>query len=263
MSLGFVSEFIRRLRPRGDGLGAASAATASPTSETGVMDERLISLRCAEAREEERRRIAVDLHDGPIQQLANLSLCLDMAQKVIPADAMEARTEMASLHQLAKSTLHDMRRFMFELRPSSLEEFSLLPVLRQYVQDYRAQYHIPVGLHLSDSDWSLGRDIEVNLFRIIQEALTNVRKHANASQVDVTLSRQGPVVKATIRDNGQGFDVITTRTRAQHEKRLGLASMEDRARALNGTLQIESRDGHTEVCITVPLVAQKTTADHG
>ena len=101
MSLGFVSGFIRRLRPRGDGLGAASAATASPTSETGVVDERLISLRCAEAREEERRRIAVDLHDGPIQQLANLILRLDMAQKVIPADAMEARTEMASLHQLA------------------------------------------------------------------------------------------------------------------------------------------------------------------
>ena len=204
MSLGFVSEFIRRLRPRGDGLGAASAATASPTSETGVMDERLISLRCAEAREEERRRIAVDLHDGPIQQLANLIHRLDIA-----------RTEMASLHQLAKSTLHDMRLFMFELRPSSLEEFSLLPVLRQYVQDYRAQYHIPVGLHLSDSDWSLGRDIEVNLFRIIQEALTNVRKHANASQVDVILSREDPLVKATVRDNGQGFDVSSTRTRAQ------------------------------------------------
>jgi len=110
------------------------------------VDERVASLRCAEAREEERRRIAVDLHDGPIQQLANLILRLDMARKAIPADAEEARAEIASLHQFAKSTLHDMRRFMFELRPSSLDEFSLLPVLRQYVQDYRAQYQIPVEI---------------------------------------------------------------------------------------------------------------------
>ena len=176
-----------------------------------------------------------------------------MARKAIPADAEEARAEIASLHQFAKSTLHDMRRFMFELRP----------VLRQYVQDYRAQYQIPVEIQLSDSDWSLGRDIEVNLFRIIQEALTNVRKHANASRVDVILSREDPLVKVTVRDNGQGFDVSSTRTRTQHEKRMGLASMEDRARALNGAFRIESRDGHTEVCITVPLVDPKATSNHG
>lgn len=263
MSLCFVSALFRRHRLQGNGVGAVCTTTAPPTDATAIVDERVASLRCAEAREEERRRIAVDLHDGPIQQLANLILRLDMARKAIPADAEEARAEIASLHQFAKSTLHDMRRFMFELRPSSLEEFSLLPVLRQYVQDYRAQYQIPVEIQLSDSDWSLGRDIEVNLFRIIQEALTNVRKHANASRVDVILSREDPLVKVTVRDNGQGFDVSSTRTRAQHEKRMGLASMEDRARALNGAFRIESRKGHTEVRITVPLVDPKATSNHG
>jgi two-component system sensor histidine kinase DegS len=227
------------------------------------IDERVVSLRCADAREEERRRMAVDLHDGPIQQLVNLVLRLDMAEKALPADAVETRTEFAALRQFAKNILQDMRRFMFELRPASLDEFSLLPVLRQYIQDFRTQYGIGVEIKLSDSDWSLGRDIEVNLFRIVQEALTNVRKHAKASKVDVVLTRQGSEVTVTVSDNGRGFDVTSVRARAQQEKKLGLASMDDRARALNGKLQIESREGRSEVRVVVPIADQGAAVDHG
>jgi len=263
MSPGFLAGLFRRQRQAGDGNGDRSEPAKKHTSRGEESDERLVSLRCAEAREEERRRMAVDLHDGPIQQLVNLVLRLDMAEKALPADAANTRAEFANIRQFARGILQDMRRFMFELRPASLDEFSLLPVLRQYIQDFRTQYSIPVELRLSDSDWSLGRDVEVNLFRIVQEALTNVRKHAKASRVDVALERQDSTVTAIIADDGQGFDVASVRARAQQEKKLGLSSMEDRARALGGGLQVSSRSGQTEVRVTIPLARDKATPDHG
>lgn len=196
--------------------------------------------------------MAVDLHDGPIQQLVNVVLRLDMAEKTLPPDAEDARKELAALRQFAKDVLQDMRRFMFELRPASLDEFSLLPVLRQYIQDFRAQYNIPVELQLADADWKLGRDIEINLFRVVQEALTNVRKHAEATQAVVKLSRLEGEVVAEVSDNGRGFDVPRVRARAQADKKLGLASMDDRARAVGGAIELTSSSLGTRVRVRIP-----------
>ena len=233
--------------------GASGKAAPGTSHEHECLDPREVSLRCAAAREEERRRMAVDLHDGPIQQLVNLVLRLEMAEKTLPPEAEQTRGELAALRQFARGVLQDMRRFMFELRPASLDEFSLLPVLRQYIQDFRAQYNVPVNLELQDTDWKLGRDIEINLFRIIQEALTNVRKHAKASKVDLALKREGSSVIAEVVDNGRGFDVSGTRARAQQDRKLGLSSMDDRARALGGAVSIESSARGTSVRIAIPV----------
>ncbi|NLC59324.1 MAG: sensor histidine kinase [Armatimonadetes bacterium] len=234
-----------------------------PAIATQAMEERAISLRCAAAREEERRRMAADLHDGPTQQLVNLVLRLDLAEQGLPPEAEETRRELAHLRQYTRDLLQDLRRFMFELRPASLEEFALLPVLRQYLQDYRAQYGIHVDLQLSDGDWNLGRDHEVNLFRIIQEALTNARKHARASRVTVTLCQRQAQVIAEVTDDGRGFDLAAARLRAPLEKRLGLAGMEDRARALGGHLEIHTTEGGTRIRVLVPLEPDGSGAPHG
>ncbi|HEX2998666.1 MAG TPA: histidine kinase, partial [Armatimonadota bacterium] len=157
---------------------SVTSAQVLPPQQPDEEENRLIARRCAEAREEESRRIAGDLHDGPVQQLANLVLRLDMAEKVLPAEAADTRQELVQLRQFAKDTLQDLRRFLFELRPSARDEFSLLPTLRQYCLDFRTRYTIPVELSIEDADWSLESDIAANLFRVIQESLTNVRKHA-------------------------------------------------------------------------------------
>ncbi|MDH7568240.1 MAG: sensor histidine kinase [Armatimonadota bacterium] len=207
--------------------------------------------------------MAVDLHDGPVQKLVNLVLRLEMAEKSLPEGAEGARAEYTALRQFARDILGDLRRFMFELRPASLEEFSLLPVLRQYLQDFRKEYSIEVDLQLQDADWRLGREAELSLFRVIQEALTNVRKHARASRVVIRLGRQDGFVTAEIIDDGRGFDVMAARARATAEKRLGLTSMEDRVHALGGTLAVESSTGGTTVRAFIPVADENMAVTDG
>ena len=129
---------------------------------------------------------------------------------------------------------------MFELRPASLRS---LPCCRCCASTAGLPHAIGihVDLQLSDGDWNLGRDHEVNLFRIIQEALTNARKHARASRVTVTLCQRQAQVIAEVTDDGRGFDLAARALRAPLEKRLGLAGMEDRARALGGHLRSTPR----------------------
>jgi len=253
MCPGFLGGLFGRDRRPAAGTPSQQSATEAPAGPPGLVDAKEVSLRCAEAREEERRRVAVYLHDGPIQQLVNLVLRLDMVEKGLPPDANGFRKDLSDLRQFARDVLQDMRRFMFELRPASHDEFSLLPILRQYVQDFRTQYGIPVEIRLDDADWRLGRDVEINLFRVIQEALANVRKHARASRVDLSLNRRGSSVVVEVADDGTGFDVESAQARARSEKRLGLASMDDRTRALGGTLQIESSNRGTRVRATVTV----------
>ncbi|MBI3947748.1 MAG: sensor histidine kinase [Armatimonadetes bacterium] len=208
--------------------------------------------------------MAADLHDGPVQQVVNLALRLDMLGNMLPSEAETTRQEVAALRQLARDVVQDMRRFMFELRPAALEGFSLVPVLRQYVQDFREQHRVPVELRLQDADWQLSQHVQVNLFRIIQEALTNVRKHANtATLVELSLERTADAVLVGIADNGPGFDVLTTRRRAQEEKRMGLAGMQDRAYALGGTVRVESSSRGTRVSVVLPIGGNEGAANDG
>jgi signal transduction histidine kinase len=125
-----------------------------------------------------------------------------------------------------------------------------------------ASCSIPVELHLADANWNLDRDVQINLFRIIQEALTNVRKHSKASQVDLVLDRDDATVVVKVIDDGRGFDAVNARANAQRDKKLGLASMEDRARALSGRLEIESSSAGTRISVKIPLVRDEA-ATHG
>lgn len=212
-----------------------------------------ICLRCVDLAEDERRRIAMDLHDGPLQQLVNMVTRLDMARSNLPPEAEGSREELAQLTQLARVQVADMRRFMFELRPAGKAEFSLVPLLRRYVQDFASHTGIPVEVSLEGDEWSLGEAAEVAVFRIVQESLTNVRKHARASSATVGLRRQGAVAEVEITDNGRGFDVSAARAGAVEKRSLGLASIGDRTAALGGTLTLESRPGQTRVRVIFPV----------
>lgn len=258
MPMGFLESLFGR---RKEAREAVRERASSP--QLAVATERELRRQCMEAREDERRRLAMELHDGPVQHLANLVLQLEMAEKALPAEAESAREQLVSASHTVREVLQDLRRFMSELRPFGLGEFSLLTALRHYVQDFQEHYHIPIEFDLQDADWNIGRETQIALFRIVQEALTNVRKHSKASQVALSLKRSGDAATVDIVDNGRGFDLDAVRLNAPRERRLGLLVMQERAESLGGSLQVESTDRGTRIRATIPILPDEDGSGHG
>jgi signal transduction histidine kinase len=155
--------------------------------------------------------------------------------------------------QLVESVLDDLHRLAVNLRPVSLDRLGLLSALEQYIVFFKQQSGLEVGLaSVGMQEHRLAADVETALYRIVQEALTNVVRHAQASRVDVVLQRRGDQVIAIVEDNGLGFDV----DEALRCGRLGLVGMRERAEVLGGTLTIESGPGNgTTVFTQLPIGA--------
>jgi two-component system sensor histidine kinase NreB len=199
-----------------------------------------------DAQELERRRIARELHDETGQALTSLLLGL---KEVEDAKTDEARREsIASLRELTVATLQDVRRLAVELRPKALDDFGLAPALERLAELFTEQTGIPVDLEYTLGDSRLPAGVETALYRITQEALTNVVKHAQASRVSIVLTRKDASVIAVIEDDGQGIDLDDTR-----EGGFGLLGMRERVELLGGRLQVEGGAGGTAVVAEVPI----------
>lgn len=201
--------------------------------------------------EEERMRIARDMHDGPAQSLANLVLMAEVLERLIERDPKLAIAELADFKKGVRDALEETRRLIFDLRPMTLDDLGLVPTLRRLVQEFAEKTGITARLHVVGEERRLPGNYEAVLFRIIQEALTNVRKHARASTAEVTLTIQPRRVVAVVKDDGEGFDVAATEARLGRTRNLGLISMRERAELEKGTLEIRSEIGRgTEVRVT-------------
>lgn len=202
--------------------------------------------------EAERMRIARDIHDGPAQLMANLVLKAEIVEKLFARDPESALAELAEFRSTARVALEETRRLIFDLRPMALDDLGLVPTLRKLLADLGVRHGTAVGFHLVGSERRLPPDLEASLFRIIQEATTNALRHAEASAVDVTLTIGPGTVKASIRDNGRGFDVAAARAQASRTGRLGLATMRERAALQNGVIDLYSAPHHgTDVRLSI------------
>jgi len=201
--------------------------------------------------EEERMRIARDMHDGPAQALANLVLQAEVLERLIERDPQRVIGELADFKVGVRTALEETRRLIFDLRPMTLDDLGLVPTLRRFVQEFGQDTEIQARFHLVGEERRLPGNYEAVLFRIIQEALTNVRKHSRAGSAEVTLTLQPRRVVAVVRDDGEGFDVAATEARQGRTRNLGLISMRERAELEKGSLEIRSEVGRgTEVRVT-------------
>lgn len=199
------------------------------------------------AQELERERLARELHDETGQALTSILLGLKELEDAGAAADVSAAT--ARLRELVVTTLQDVRRLAVELRPKALDDYGLVPALERLVETFQEQTGIEVIMEPQLGQERLPSEIETALYRIIQEALTNVVKHAQASKVSIVLARRGNSVSAVFEDDGRGFAVDETR-----EDGLGLLGMKERLSLLDGRLQIESSsDGGTTLVAEVPL----------
>ena len=195
-------------------------------------------------------RIARELHDGTGQSLTSLILQLEALEGVESLE--QVRERAAQLRGLVAGTLEEVQRHVRALRPTLLDDLGLVLALERLVEGYRAVTGLKTDFVVQGLGTArLSPTLETTLYRIVQEALTNVVKHARAETVSVLLERRGPAVIAVVEDDGAGFDVAAARN---EEKSLGLASMEERASLLGGVLTIESQPGAgTTIVAEVPL----------
>ncbi len=191
----------------------------------------------AAASEEERRRIARELHDETVQRLSALSRQTDSRlRKRDDAFLREIKDEIDLI-------LVELRRIIQDLRPSVLDDLGLVPALRSLAKSKEVPEDLTVDVAVSGEERRLDADTELMLYRIVQEALSNVRKHAQATQASVTLEFGPDQVKVTISDNGRGFQRPTRLETFARSGKFGLAGMEERARLAGGRLHVSSRIG--------------------
>src|ERR1043165_1120371 len=214
----------------------------------------MFSRQLIEAQEEERRRIARELHDQIGQILTAVKMNLHAVQQV--CQGADAGPYMKDNIEAVDEALRLVRDLSIDLRPPVLDDLGLVTALGWYVDRYtkRTGLNVDVVIEMPDPNQRFSRDLETACFRIAQEALTNVVRHANASQVIVQLTRTAKTLALVVKDNGVGFDLKSLRKRAPRAATLGLISMQERAHAAGGTIELNSAISEgTEVRFSVGL----------
>lgn len=201
-----------------------------------------------------RHELARDLHDGPAQMLAVLIMQLRYLRDLAQREPGSLATEFVNLEAVAQKAMYQTRNILFDLRPVILEQQGLGPALEQYVMRLRMVEPFRLSLNAGTLKTRLDIKVEGAIFSIVQEAVNNAKKHANAKQLEINAIEQDHTLIITVRDDGCGFDVQKTRARTGERGSLGLLNMQERAEIARGRLEVSSIvNGGTTVRLVVPL----------
>jgi len=204
---------------------------------------RAYASRAISAQEEERKRIARELHDETAQDLASLGMDIDYLAKTKGGIPVDLSKRLGELRDRTNDILRGVRSMSQALRPPMLEEFGLVSALQGLVIELNTQYEIDARLEVQGTARRLSPDVEITLFRIAQEALNNVGKHSRTTECQFEIEYSPNNVRLIISDNGQGFDLPGNIEEFASSKKLGLVGMQERAKLIDGTLTIQSERG--------------------
>ncbi len=204
------------------------------------------------ARETERLKISRDLHGHIAQDLSTLKISLETLFKDQPADVTAKVSQLSDILQRSIASVRDMA---YDLRPPGLDQLGLVKTLYLYCEDFSKSNGVEVDFAAAGVDeLDLEYETEINIYRLIQEALNNIKRHAGANRVTIRLVASSPDIVIRVKDNGKGFDVNDRRNRALKEKRMGLQSMVERVHLLDGKISIQSKPSKgTYILIEIPL----------
>ena len=203
------------------------------------------------SQEEERRRVARDIHDGPAQAIANIVFRAEVCERLIDTDKERAKSELKALREHIRNTLAEIRKIIFDLRPMALDDLGLAPTIRGVLDVFREEYGLFTEVAVIGKERRLESHVEIGIFRVVQEALNNIVKHAQASSAKVRIEFAAAGVTVLVEDDGKGFEMTEGELPSGH---YGIMGMRERMQLLNGKLSIKSapRRG-TRVMISVPL----------
>ncbi|WP_346355173.1 sensor histidine kinase [Azotosporobacter soli] len=200
------------------------------------------------AQEEERRRVSREIHDGPAQAMANIVFRAEVCERLIDVDVERSKRELGVLREQVRGCLKETRKIIFDLRPMTLDDLGLVPTVRRIVDNIKERQSLFGEVQVIGEERRLDAYVEIGLFRIIQEALNNVEKHAKATQVRVLVEFHRDFIQAVVEDDGRGFDAEA----ASGNESFGLMGMRERVNLLKGELTLKSAPGQgTRIAVRV------------
>jgi len=250
-----MADIISKVLAQVEGLAPAAFQSDAAAAETSPAAINII--RIIEAQENERKRLARQMHDGPAQSLTNFILQAEICQRLFDRNPDRAAEELNNLKSVASSTFQKVRDFIFDLRPMMLDDLGLIPTLRRYVDSYNEKSGIRTVLHILGDERRLEPHREVILFRSIQELLANAREHSRATQATITLDLGLDFVSAIVEDNGQGFNPDTVLSgedsTVPESKAASLKTLRERVELIGGVMRLESEEGHgSKITVRIP-----------
>lgn len=212
---------------------------------------KMFPIKIIQAQEEERKRVARDIHDGPAQSMANVVIRSEIAERILNQGRVEeAKEELRALKEMVRNTLGEVRKIIFDLRPMALDDLGIVPTLRKFVDDFNQRYQLDTELRTFGEEQRLPSSIEVVTFRMIQEAMNNAAKHAQAKKVEIKLEFGEGYIVGVVKDDGIGFE----QKKKTGQPSFGIMGMKERMRLLEGKLEIESTVGNgTKVVFSIPV----------
>lgn len=218
-----------------------------------LQDMQRLGISIIRAQEEERKRVARDIHDGPAQSMANIVMRAEFCLKLLELNPSMVSSELISLQQLVRLSLQDVRKIIFDLRPMVLDDLGLVPAIKRYLEDYKTQNNTIVEFVFLGKDNRFETSLEVAAFRIVQEALTNIKKHAKARHVLIKMELIPNKINVYIKDDGCGFSMDKLTPRGDGSG-YGLMGMRERIQLLKGGVTINSSPGKgTEISFWLPI----------
>ena len=215
-----------------------------------LQQKQFFGAKIIQAQEEERRRVAREIHDGPAQSMANIVFRAEVCEHFLDSDVERARNELQELRALVRSSLAEVRKIIFDLRPMTLDDLGLVATVKRALEGVEKRSGLVCELRVSGSAQRLDSHVEVGVFRIVQEAVTNVEKHAQARTVAVQLDYSFHFISLVIEDDGQGIADLEN----IGEESFGLMGMKERVSLLGGEIAIESKVGEgTRIKVKIPL----------
>lgn len=212
-----------------------------------------MALSIIRAQEEERKRVAREIHDGPAQSMANIVMRAEFCLKLLDINPAKVREELISLQQLVRLSLTDVRKIIFDLRPMVLDDLGLAPAIKRYLSEYNNQDETLIEFHSFGQQSRFDNSIEVALFRIIQEIVSNIRKHSMARNAIIKMEAINNKLTIFVKDDGIGFNFEEVMSDREH-RGYGLVGMRERVQLLKGEMQINTSPGKgTTIRITVPI----------
>ncbi|MBD8498244.1 MULTISPECIES: sensor histidine kinase [Paenibacillus] len=222
-------------------------------------NRQLLGLQIILAQEEERKRIARDIHDGPAQSLANVVLRTEIVERMLSKQEFEVvQDEIVDLKSQLRGGLEEIRKVIFNLRPMTLDDLGLVPTLRKFVHDFEEKMKVKTMLEVKGQERRLKSAMEAAIFRLVQEMFTNAAKHADPSYVSCKLTYEENEVQLVVEDNGQGFNVESLESISKEQGHFGIIGMKERVKLLEGRMQIRSsRDQGTQLSFFIPINVEK------
>jgi len=222
----------------------------SGTLEDAVKTKQ-VGLWILQTQETERRKISRELHDGPAQTMASMLIRLDLVKRLWENDVNRIYEELDNIKMMSRESLEDIRRIMFDLKPALIHEEEFYYTLKDYFRDYRAKYNFDIDFVFFGKKKKYDMVLESALFRLVQESITNIRKHAGVNKAMIKMEDKDKMLTLVIKDEGKGFAVENV---LPDQESYGIIGMKERVQLLGGELQIISQpDQGTQVIITVPL----------